>query len=166
MKTPESEREDAPLPRTTRNDQNGPKLGQFGGQRKRKTPDPDDEDAASIPSQSTPKRINKLGAFGGGPAHSSPAKAKSRLGAFGGSVKPEPETDEVEDDLDAPTSRKGELETVGEEERPSRASVKEGTEEVEQKRENSEERANVRRDKLKQDIAERKKEPVKKKRKF
>ncbi|GIZ42919.1 hypothetical protein CKM354_000616600 [Cercospora kikuchii] len=165
-KTPEPESEDAPLPRPTCNDENGPKLGQFGGQRKRKTPDPEDEEAASIPSQSNPKRINKLGAFGGGPAHSSPAKATSRLGAFGGSAKAEPETDEVEDDLDAPTSRKGELDTVGEEERRSRASVKEGTEEVEQKRENSEERANVRRDKLKQDIAERKKEPLKKKRKF
>ncbi|PPJ53956.1 hypothetical protein CBER1_05839 [Cercospora berteroae] len=165
-KTPEPENEDGPVPRTTRNDTDGPKLGQFGGQRKRKTPDPEDEEAASIPSQSTPKRVNKLGAFGGGPAHSSPAKAKSRLGAFGGSATAEPENEEVEDDLDAPAARKREVETIGEEERHSRASVKAETEEVEQKREDSEERANERRDKLKQDIAERKKEPVKKKRKF
>ncbi|CAK1356752.1 hypothetical protein CB0940_12033 [Cercospora beticola] len=165
-KTPEPENEDAPLPSTIRNDQSGPKLGQFGGQRKRKTPDLEDEEAASIPSQSTPKRINKLGAFGGGSAHSSPAKTKPRLGAFGGSAKAEPENDEVEDDLDAPGSRKDDVNTVGEEDRQSRASVKRETEEVEQKRENSEERANERRDKLKQDIAEKKKEPVKKKRKF
>ena len=68
--------------------------------------------------------------------------------------------------MDAPASRRDDVNTVGEQDRQSRASVKRETEEVEQKRENSEERANERRDKLKQDIAEKKKEPVKKKRRF
>ncbi|KAM3425785.1 hypothetical protein BST61_g7713 [Cercospora zeina] len=168
-RTPEPEREDSPPSPSERDDRDGPKLGKFGGQRKRKTPDPDVDEGPSDSLQSPPKRTNKLGAFGGGssrPTNTSPAKTKSSLGAFSGRAKAEPDNEEEEDDLDAPRCRTVAQKTSQEEERQSRAPKKVEAEAIEQKRENSEEWANDRRDKLKQNIAERKKEPVKKKRKF
>ncbi|KAF2207236.1 hypothetical protein CERZMDRAFT_51495 [Cercospora zeae-maydis SCOH1-5] len=133
-------------------------LGAFGGKHKASAPEAERENSPALPSKRGGNDGLKLGTFGG--------QRKRQT--------PDPDVDgAASDSLQSPPKRTNKLGAFGG--RSSRAtnisptktkSHKVEAEDMEQKREHSEERANDRRDKLKRDIAERKKEPVKKKRKF
>ncbi|USW53898.1 Putative XRCC4-like domain superfamily protein [Septoria linicola] len=149
----------------------GRKLGGFGGSAKRKTPEAEPGGTSDDSTPAVAKRSGRLGVYGGTTtepqsATVSLARIRTRLGAFGGKAPASSQAPE-QDDTKAPSQSVSDVartEGYEVEERPSRALQK--VEDVEQERERSEERADKRRDKLKADIAERSKEPVKKKRRF
>lgn len=152
------------------------KIGMFSG-RKRYTATPDPRDQNAVDSTGEPRMAPSEQHV----AQTSPPAAKSkRLGAFG-RPKQKAATDQegpVEEGKPASTppkhahklgnfsGRKSKSPPAERptEERQGRASEK--PEEVEQERENSEERANKQRDRLKRELEEKSKVPVKKKRKF
>ncbi|CAK3748467.1 unnamed protein product [Lecanosticta acicola] len=165
------------------------RLGAFGGKKKTGSPDEeteaeDDFENGDSPAPSPAKPKQRLGVFGGkskkstrspSPDASGPPtpKPKSKLGTFGGKPKKDNHVDEENEEGSGqvqPVSHVGGPNVANtistgnpEPERTSRAAEKQ--DEI-QERENSEERADKRRKRLRRELDEKSKVPVKKKRKF
>ena len=175
---PEPAEEDTPSPSPAKAIPGARKIGVFG-RKTQGSPAPEQEPEPEQPQRTTPKRGKKLGTFGGNaktpsspPAEASQHTPGKRLGMFGGRSQNDSEAAQSGGNtgMHGSTQATKNASQAGHEtepdERQPRSQVKSEEEVEQQKREDSEERANIRREKLKRDIEEKAKGPVKKKRKF